>query len=47
MAVIGKRESEAEQVAVRSRKSGDEGPTAIIDFLARLKSEAVLTETPA
>jgi threonyl-tRNA synthetase len=40
MAVIGKREAEADQVAVRSRKNGDEGPTPIADFLERLKSEA-------
>ena len=44
MAVIGKREAEAGQIAVRSRKNGDEGPTTIADFIERLKYEAVLTE---
>lgn len=40
MAVIGKREAEAGQVAVRSRKNGDEGPISIPDFLARITQEA-------
>ncbi|MFM7605847.1 MAG: threonine--tRNA ligase [Prosthecobacter sp.] len=39
MAVIGKREAEAGQIAVRSRKKGDEGPTAIADFLDRVQAE--------
>lgn len=43
MAIIGKREAQAEQVSVRSRKNGDEGPTSICDFLDRLKSESCYT----
>jgi threonyl-tRNA synthetase len=39
MAVIGKREAEAGQIAVRSRKNGDEGPTGIADFLDRMQAE--------
>jgi threonyl-tRNA synthetase len=39
MAVIGKREAGAGQVAVRSRRNGDEGPAAIADFLSRVQSE--------
>ena len=40
MAVIGKREAEAGQIAVRSRKNGDEGPTPINEFLTRITQEA-------
>lgn len=44
MAVIGKREAEAGQVAVRSRKNGDEGPVSSEAFLERIKNEITLTE---
>jgi threonyl-tRNA synthetase len=43
MAIIGKREAQAGQVSVRSRKNGDEGPTSIDGFLDRLKSESCYT----
>jgi threonyl-tRNA synthetase len=39
MAVIGKREAEAGQIALRSRKKGDEGPTGIAEFLDRVQAE--------
>ncbi len=42
MAIIGKREAESNQVAVRSRKNGDEGVTPISDFLDRIKEESCL-----
>jgi len=42
MAIIGKREAEAGQIAVRSRKNGDEGATDIADFLDRIKQESCL-----
>ncbi len=44
MAVIGKREAEAAQVAVRSRKNGDEGPIATEIFLDRVVSEIAQPE---
>lgn len=43
MAIIGKREAQAGQVSVRSRKNGDEGSTSIDGFLDRLKSESCYT----
>ena len=39
MLVIGKREAEAGQVAVRSRWKGDEGAMPFDAFLARAKAE--------
>ncbi|WP_377136774.1 threonine--tRNA ligase [Rubritalea spongiae] len=40
MAIIGKREAAASQVAVRSRKEGDEGTVDIDAFLKRIDQEA-------
>jgi len=46
MAVLGKREVESNQVAIRSRKNGDEGPTAIPHFLERISNESRFTSHP-
>jgi len=46
MAVLGKREVESNQVAIRSRKNGDEGPTAIPNFLERISNESRFTSHP-
>ena len=40
MAIIGKREAAASQLAIRSRKKGDEGAVDIDVFLERLKQES-------
>ena len=40
MAILGKREVESDQVAVRSRAKGDEGATGTEAFLQRVKAEA-------
>jgi threonyl-tRNA synthetase len=39
MLVLGAREEEAGEVAVRSRKSGDEGAFSVSDFVERIKNE--------
>ncbi|MFA5928957.1 MAG: threonine--tRNA ligase, partial [Candidatus Margulisiibacteriota bacterium] len=39
MLVIGKKEAEANAVAVRERKAGDQGVLAINDFIARIREE--------
>jgi threonyl-tRNA synthetase len=37
--VLGAREEEAGEVAVRSRKNGDEGAFSVSDFVERIKNE--------
>ena len=39
MLIVGDREAEGGQVAVRSRDEGDLGPMAFDDFLSRLAQE--------
>ena len=39
VAILGKREVESGQVAVRSRANGNEGPIATEAFLERLEAE--------
>lgn len=39
LAILGRREVESGQVAVRSRAKGDEGPVATEEFLARVEAE--------
>jgi threonyl-tRNA synthetase len=39
MLVLGAREEEAGEVAVRSRKNGDEGAFSVSDFVERIKNE--------
>ena len=39
MLVVGAKEAEANLVAVRSRKGGDEGTKSISDFIASIKEE--------
>ncbi len=39
MLVVGKREAQAAQVAVRARREGDLGAMAPADFMARLARE--------
>ena len=39
MLVIGDKEKENDQVAVRSRKDGDLGPMLLDDFVARIVEE--------
>ncbi len=46
MLVIGKREMEAGQVAVRSRVKGDEGAVPFDDFLARIQTEVATRALP-
>lgn len=47
LAIIGKREAESDQVAVRSRKNGDEGPTDIGAFLNHVTEEIACPKTAA
>lgn len=47
LAIIGKREAESDQVAVRSRKNGDEGPTDIGAFLNHVTEEIACPRTAA
>ncbi|MEM7697827.1 MAG: threonine--tRNA ligase, partial [Verrucomicrobiota bacterium] len=44
MAVIGQREAEANSVAVRSRKNGDEGVMTVEDFVDRLEKDRAEVE---
>lgn len=39
MLVLGDKEVENKQIAVRSRKEGDQGVVAVAEFIAKLKEE--------
>lgn len=46
MLVVGDREVESDQVAVRTREEGDRGPTDLSDFIAEVRAEVAQATQP-